>query len=287
MELTVNENLEMIVNVYSQNYNNALGGGIGDFIRGSLFLIQYCIKNNLRFDIDFKNHPISNFLYKKYDRIENEINYNNVSYYYTNNSPNDNIDQNNFLKEFTNYINSNSSKIVYLFSNNYPIYKISNLERTFIRDKFLPNKNLTEYINNRLNYLNLDDKNFNIIHIRLSDSIFKNDLVDMNMFKKIKNIIVKYIKILSIKQKKILLLSNSNTIKQKLKEKFNDLIIHVNNIGHLGNIQNEESLKNTLCDMFIISKANAVCAISDYGHGTGFSKYICELYNIPYCCTIL
>ena len=32
-----NKHIEMITNVYLQNYSNAKGGGIGDFFRGSFF----------------------------------------------------------------------------------------------------------------------------------------------------------------------------------------------------------------------------------------------------------
>ena len=70
----------MIVNVYSQNYANAPGGGIGDFMRGSCFLLQFCITNNLRFDVDYNSHPITKYLYKRYNKIETEINYNKVYY---------------------------------------------------------------------------------------------------------------------------------------------------------------------------------------------------------------
>jgi hypothetical protein len=287
MDVKINNNLEMIVNVYSQNYNNAPGGGIGDFIRGSLFLIQYCIINNLKFDIDYKNHPISKYLYKKNDKIEERINYDEVSYYYQDNSPINNVNINDFLTEFTNHINSKCSKIIYLFSNNYPIYKITNLERSFIRDKFLPNAELSQYINNRLQNLNLNEKQFNIIHIRINDTIFKNDNIHNNLFKNIKYKLNNIIQILNKNNMKILLLSNSNILKLKLKMEFKHLIIYTNNIGHLALTNDDETIKDTLCDMFIISKAVNVVALSDYGHGTGFSKYVCELYNIPYKCILL
>ena len=41
-----NKHIEMITNVYLQNYSNAKGGGIGDFFRVSFFLLQFFIKNN-------------------------------------------------------------------------------------------------------------------------------------------------------------------------------------------------------------------------------------------------
>lgn len=79
-----------------------------------------------------------------------------------------------------------------------------------------------------------------------------------------------------------MLLSNSNKIKKILKNIFNNLIIDINNITHLAFSNDDLSIRDTLCDMFMISKAKDVFSISSYGHGTGFSKYICLLYDIPY-----
>jgi len=286
MNTNINKNIKMIVNVYSQKYKNANGGGIGDFIRGSLFLIQYCIKNNLRFDIDYSNHPISKFIYKKYNKIHDKnIMYDDILYYYPDNTDIYNIE---FINTFTNYINSSyDDEIIFLFSNNYPMYKITNLERLFIMEKFLPNEVMNNIINNKMAYLNLLEKQFNIIHIRLNDSIFNNDVINNNIVKKINQKIQYAINISKKNNKKILLLSNSSTIKQELNTINKNLIFDINNISHLGFSDDEESIKDTMCDMFIISKANIVFSFSEYGHGSGFSKYICELYNIPYTLKII
>jgi hypothetical protein len=271
-----NKHIEMITNVYMQNYSNAKGGGIGDFFRGSFFLLQFCIKNNLLFDIDYQNHSVSKYLYKKYNRIEENIDYKNVLYYY----PDNEKTTTKFYNDFITYLESKPSKNIYLFSNNHPMNKISNFEKIFLRDKFLPNEELVQIINNKLVTLGLLEKKFNVIHIRVDDSIFTNDTINNTITTKLHNFVDKICK--TKHNSKLLLLSNSNKIKKILKNIFNHLIIDINNITHLAFSNDDLSIRDTLCDMFMISKSEEVFSISSYGHGTGFSKYICLLYDIPY-----
>ena len=271
-----NKHIEMITNVYMQNYSNAKGGGIGDFFRGSFFLLQFCIKNNLLFDIDYQNHSVSKYLYKKYNRIEENIDYKNVLYYY----PENEKTTTKFYNDFITYLESKPTKNICLFSNNYPMYKISDFEKIFLRDKFLPNEELVQIINNKLVTLGLLEKKFDVIHIRVDDSIFTNDTINNTITTKLHNFVDKICK--TKHNSKLLLLSNSNKIKKILKNIFNHLIIDINNITHLAFSNDDLSIRDTLCDMFMISKAKDVFSISSYGHGTGFSKYICLLYDIPY-----
>lgn len=276
-------NINKIVNVYQQSYKNAPGGGIGDFIRGSFFLLQFCIFYNIRFDIDYNNHPISKFLYKKNNTVDENIMYNTILYYYPDNNKNDDKNNNVFINDFVNYLNKlNTSNTKYIFSNNYPIKKINDFERQFILNKFLPNEELICSINSELTKINIIEKQFSVIHIRLGDSILlDNEKIQNNTLLKILNIILKNIEINN--KKKYLLLSDSNDIKIFLKQKFENLVINLNKIVHLASkIDEYESVKSTLTDFFIMSKSNYIYSLSIYDHGSGFSEYCSVLNNIPY-----
>ena len=56
--------IQNFYNVYQSKYNSgkANATGLGDFIRGSYFLMQFCEESNLLFNINILNHPISQFL---------------------------------------------------------------------------------------------------------------------------------------------------------------------------------------------------------------------------------
>ena len=51
----------VLCNVYQYSYKNEKTNGLGDFIRGCLFLINFCEKHNYRFNIII-NHPLATFL---------------------------------------------------------------------------------------------------------------------------------------------------------------------------------------------------------------------------------
>ena len=51
-----------IENVYQEKYRKKNATGIGDFLRGSYFLMQFCDKYNFSYNINMLNHPVSKFL---------------------------------------------------------------------------------------------------------------------------------------------------------------------------------------------------------------------------------
>ncbi len=48
-----------VINSYHPNFS----GGIGDFLRGSLYLLDKCGELGYDFEIDFKHHPINDYMY--------------------------------------------------------------------------------------------------------------------------------------------------------------------------------------------------------------------------------
>jgi hypothetical protein len=261
-----------IVNVYKQNYINNIGMGLGDYIRGSFFLLEFCKENNIEFDLDFSEHPISKFLINQYN--DTKIDYTNVLYFH-------NYNRNKSKSDIMDYINSNNNKIQYLFTNNHPqIDKITEVEKNIIKSKFIPNKELNNAIEETLNKLNLTKKMYKVIHIRIGDRyIIENKDVDNIILKDIDNI---FKNIMFNGNEKYLLLSDSKDIKKILKNKYPFLIVQHNDIVHLaGNCSNDDALKNTMVDFFLISNANSILAMSIYGHMTGFSHYCSIINNIP------
>ena len=80
-----NKNIKKIVNVYQLQYTNAPCEGLGDFLRGSFYIMQLSKLLNLKFELDISNHPIAKY-------IENpgknpSINYNNLEWIEGHNRP--------------------------------------------------------------------------------------------------------------------------------------------------------------------------------------------------------
>jgi hypothetical protein len=72
-------------------------------------------------------------------------------------------------------------------------------------------------------------------------------------------------------------INSSNTSKSKF-------VIQVGkSITHLGEgaIKDDESVKNTLVDFFLMAKSSTIISMSPYFHETSFSKYCGILFGIP------
>lgn len=273
-----NTNLKKIVNVYQIKYINAPGGGLGDFLRGSFFLLQIAMTYGLRFDIDYNNHPLCKFLYKEKNTIDEQIDYPNVYYYHPDNFGNT---TQKFYNNFIKYLNYNRVDTLYLLNNNVPIQNITEFQANFIKSKFLPNEELTNAITKEMNKLNIQPNNFSVIHIRTGDRFIVNgENLDNELITKVTEILSK----INLNDP-IVLFSDCNKLKIYLKNKYPQIIININEITHLAiehKPDNYTSIKNTLIDFFIMSKSNKIYAMSPYGHRTGFSEYCSKMFIIPY-----
>ena len=241
-------NISKIINIYQEKYPNSNCPGIGDFIRGSYFIIQFSKKFNIQYEIII-NHPISNYLKNTNDiDIDNNL-LNNVQFKqtiidikasdstnnlimheyieeYNKNKVNDIIDtfKNSFKQEY--YTNKNN--IIYFSTNQYPIYKIQEDEKNIIRQIFEPNDVMNNYINDNLNKLKLNKKSYIVIHFRTGDDYLINK--NIIVYDKYKMIIDEINKIKSIEKNiPIIIISDNQMLKDHLKQ-------NVKNVNILDNI---------------------------------------------------
>jgi hypothetical protein len=298
-------NINKIVNIYQEKYKNSKCPGIGDFIRGSYFVIQISKKFNIDYEIII-NHPISNFLKNKTD-IKNNL-LDNIFYYQTNviihaaNNTN-NLIKHECIEEYNKYNNIdniddiinklkdsfkkeyfiNRSNTIYFSTNQYPLYKIQDDEKNFIKKFFEPNNTMNNYIDDNLKKLKLEKKKYIVIHFRTGD----NYLIHKNVmaFNKYKMIIDEVDKIKLIEKNiPIIIISDNQMLKNHLKQNIKNVFILDNKITHLGEDQllNEDNVKDTLLDFYIISNCKKAYSFTKYSHGSGFIQWNCITYNVPY-----
>lgn len=286
-----------IINVYQLMYNeNKVATGLGDFIRGSYFLIDFCTKYNFKYFIDLYNHPIKFFL-KKYNK--NKLNDKMKNIYKKINKFEDNnfnpvIDGNNFINNYSDkeiyfsflkYLTNEEkyNKNVFIYSIAFPNEGIVNTHKKIMRDIFEPTNQMELLTNIKLKMLNLKSQSYEVIHIRCGDEYLfgKNmDVSSVNI-----HLILSELDKLNI-NKKYLLISDNNSIKTFIKEKYNFINILYHDIVHTG--ENSEiivkKLENTMLDFYLMSKSKNIMAYSVYHHGSGFSKWCAFTYDIPYYC---
>ena len=74
---------------------------------------------------------------------------------------------------------------------------------------------------------------------------------------------------------------------------FDGIILLVKDIEHLGGeismkgnendgIKDNDAVKNTMLEFYLMSFSNSILSMSVYGHMSGFSKYCAEIFNIPF-----
>jgi len=260
--------VKKIINVYQKKEGIF---GFGDYLRGCVFLIDFCDKNNIEFDMDFFDHPIGNYFEnsKKYN-----INKNNI-FSLEHFGLNDVYVSHEFLKKF---ISDNDQDIMYFTINSMNLNLINQDQKDRIKNNIRPIPTLFEKIKLALQNLNLISKKYITIHVRLNDDyIFTN--MDMNggLYDIVKKLVIMYSSI----HENVLLISSSKRFKEIIKNDVLKLKMENKEIVHIGLQSESKEIINSLVDFFLLVNSSKIYQISTYPFGSGFSNYSSLLFNIP------
>ena len=288
--LFTNKNINKLVNVYQQDYFNDDSQGFGDFLRGSIYLSYMCYILNIDFDIDLNNHPMSKYLKNK--KYSYTIPYSEVKAYINYYGIGDECEH-NFLEYLFKDINDfNSGDTFFLFNNSIPLFDINNpvfniiqRARKIIIPKIEPNDHLLKMLDNTLKIFNLSRNGYAVIHIRCGDHCmnikYEYDSEKHIISSKHLNDIIESIKKYSNKNKKYILIGDSNYFKQEIVKKLPHLHALNNKICHTAHKTDVPAL-DTLIDFYLMRYSKQIISFSAYGHGSGFSSYCSIIYNIPF-----
>jgi hypothetical protein len=290
------KNIKTITNVYQSKYNNNTmnSAGLGDFIRGCYFLIEFCEKYKFEAKIIF-NNCISNFLLTNNNHEKNNTILSKIHFFKNNNynSPifqeniilYPNLNLHNIITDFIDYlcktnVYENNS---FIYSSSYPLNQnVSEKSKEYIRTILKPNNTLLNSLQECLNQLELECNNFSVFHIRSGDKYLKDNskIFSTNYIEELKKNIQSYIE----KDEKYLLIADNNEIKILLKKYFPNMKILLKEITHLGEgvLLEEEKVKNTLIDFYMLSFSKKIFSFTCYDHGSGFSYWCAITYNIPH-----
>jgi len=292
--------------------------GIGDFLRGSIFLYDFCLNNGIDFDIDIKHHRISEFLkiesiynYQKEDIVclssisESKLR-NGSDFYKTMYDELFNVLE---LKEDITYLFCNFSDILkYKSLDIIPSLNNQKLSQGCI-DWFSSKIQFSEVINNDaesfIKEKNLSNKPFHIIHLRTGDeeAFFKStsgkNHFDKNWFPDKNDCYDLCYKIfVSLSRKPCVVLSDNNDVKKHIQSLSNkkNLPIYVPHLKSSHTQQDPsfhvteqlkvdiDSLYYTALDAKLISLSCSVRSFSVYFWGSGFSCWFSKIFNKPFFC---
>jgi len=291
----IRKNISKIVNVYQKEYDNSIKStGFGDFIRGTYFIIQFCERYKLNCDVQI-NHPFRKYL-KLYSNVPDldlkmeldsdlEVKFFDKTNYYPNEIANANENE-EIVDEFVNYLKEQTfeSRVARVYAISFNFSPITQEQRLCMRSLLEPTDDFKHYILTTLKNMQLVLKNYIVIHIRSGDNaLIRNEDVNIEYLRCILGEIYRIYK----PQYKYLLLSDSVKLKHKIVQMFPKISSEFKEITHSGEgvALADESVKNTMLDFYLLAYSGRIFAYSCYDHGSGFSRWCAETFNIPYKCT--
>jgi len=301
------KNIHIIHNVYQESYfENKKATGLGDFIRGCYFLIQFCKKYNFHFNI-ILNHPLALFLekYHKFYYMKQHFNkklFSSIQKFDPNNWISSEMDSNNYLVRFeksesilgdiTAYFNQLPviQNNIFAYNCMFPYDTIMDSEKTILREIFEPSAEMKGFIEKSLDSMGLSVKNYSVIHIRSGDAYLfeETKIFDSIYFKNLcKN--VEEILLLDSSITNYLFIADNNEIKYLLCQKFPNVKVLYNGISHFGEgkVLEFHKIRDTMLDFYLIANSAAIYSFTNYIHGSGFSLWCSVTYNIPYLCKLI
>jgi hypothetical protein len=295
------KNIKLIYNIFQEKYlDNQNTTGLGDFIRGCYFLLQFCDTYNFKYQIII-NHPIAFFLQKFSQYFNVNQYFYPVQMFMSNNWKDSLFDESNFIidaltdnskmKHFINYLNDQPlrNNNIFIYNIMFPYDEISEKHKLILRNLFEPNDEMILFINDTLNSIGFSKKSYSIIHVRSGDCYLNNNtkVFDTNYYNKLVNELT--ILFNDDFQQKYLLIADNNEIKLLLRDKFSSIQFLFKDITHLGEgkILYRENVKNTLLDFYLLSFSNSIHSFTCYPHGSGFSYWCAQTYDIPFKCKFL
>jgi hypothetical protein len=249
--------------------------GLGDLLRGTIFLHQMSVRHGFKLIVDLSMNPISKHLIvHKHDHAE-----------YVNANMN--------KTRIVHYNEQNKFDVIYKASliNPEPLLICTNLFcdehlsvecKQFMKTLLTPNEQFSTYINEQNALYNISAP-YSILHIRLNDDEFFNT-------KSVNNSnLIDAIKI--IKQHTIpgdILMSNSYRFKTIVKSlrghgsiaMFNTRPLH---LGELSTMFHDvaESFRETLYEFFVLGNSSSIKTYSAYSWVSGFVKFAGLIHDVP------
>jgi hypothetical protein len=291
--------LQKIVNVYQVQFIDFKAPGFGDYLRGCFTMMQiidtlneYC-NTNVTFDMDLSNHPMSQVILTEgrnpavaYAALGNfHIDVLEVK------KEESDIAFQHILGQTVDYMNKlclgqqgqqgqlQHNGTFYTFCCKFAIYKeFLPRHKELVKSKLIPTEAMASYIDSVKESMGIRDGQYSVIHVRCGDeSSFPHSFarqIDGNFIEKVKKLIAD-----NTGSDKYILITNNDTLRGALNiPSWNPRICHTGQDSK----QSFESIRDTMTDFFIMSKALSIVAFSPYYHGTGFSMECAKVYDIPY-----
>jgi hypothetical protein len=154
-----------------------------------------------------------------------------------------------------------------------------NMRQYIIENALSPRLHFQEDIKSLKIKLNVEDKKYNIVHIRTGDKYLLLNIEDNYEIECIITIILRKLISININIHNTIFISDNN----KLSELFSILKLKSTTFKkvHTGKSTSSEGIHDTMLDFFLMSTAKEIIQFSFYNWGSNFSNIISNLYKVP------
>lgn len=234
--------------------------GLGDIVRGTIALYQICKKHGFNFICDIQLHPISLHLQtKKHEHSDMVLESKDNIIFFAKNA------------ELEKHILHNNNSVILLMTNAQITEAISQDCKDFLKDVLQPKDDISKCVDD-IYHEYISNPKFNIMHYRTA-GLF-GDQIQTHKKKNINELLSHIRKNV---EKDDILITDSFELKKVSK----DIIKSLNTkIAHLGYDVDSETIKDTLLDFFIMTKAQKIKYHPKNGP-SGFIKIINQIYDVP------
>ena len=252
--------------------------GLGDYIKGSLYLYNLSKKLDFTFKINFKNHIINKYLISN-DNVD--ISPENIPCYTSH-------DHAKLIELINNKIllqkNTNEQLELNILTNHFIEPKdLTDDDFKWFKDNFKPNDFINDKIKSFLKEKNLEENDFDILHIRSGDPFIRSNIKidDNTIFDPLND----YITELPL-GKKCLLISDYEKLGEILNKNYSrNFVISNSKPIHSGTGTDKTDINdfsNTLIELFLVSYAKNIYNFSIYQYPSNFSFWIGRAYKKNY-----
>ena len=272
----LNTNYEKTIYLVWRNKvdNNKTYEGFGDKLRGCIALYQYCKKNKINLKIDATDDICGDFLKNVTSPDYNTIKDKELIYIFNTNEELHNIVQKELSDKDT----------IYVYTINIANEMFEPDDYEFAKFFCEPKESIAMEVDKKLKEL---PEKFGIKHFRFIDMHPNVNMQDINFNDKIFQSGFDILK--SNYKTTDVLFTTSNNFKEYAKQQLNIKTIECENdscklgySAHIGYGKDYEVIKNTFIEFFIISHASYVESYNCYIKESGFVKWPCKIYNIPF-----
>jgi hypothetical protein len=258
-----------VIFVMKTDYRNTLGcWGLGDMIRGLKNTFIVCTELKYTLYVDFSNHPVRHFLKQKKHPFKEYVknNVENVPFF----------PHTCDLKCEILQLTQNGEGPILLGTN----CSLREKDEILLEDvKTFLKENLFDFSEEFIEFANTNEPRlkYNILHFRLDDN-FDNFHRECNQ----ENILCQMLEKIKVHvEDNDVFISNSIVLKNIVNENKISCITYNYDICHLGSVSSSrESIRNTLFELFMITRAVQIKTFSTYPWVSGFVFWASNIFNV-------